>query len=418
MSSPRHSDSAPTVHSEEFFDFLLEKTPDQVYFKDRNGRFLRASRAVAEMFGVAAPEDLIGKTDFDLWSPETARQAAADEQRIMETKEPLVGKIERLVYPDGRISWDYTTKLPLLDSRGEVIGICGINKDFTAMKCMQDALSQERDRLKATTAELESKNARLEADLQMARQIQEALLPRDYPIFPGFGVSGQSALSFAHCYRPAKEVGGDFFDIFSLSETRAGILICDVVGHSLRGALVTSVIRALLEELRPMMHNAGRFLGALNLRLRAVLERVEEPFLATAFYMIADTASKEVSFANAGHPDPLRLRRQAGLVEPLNEGQGKSGPALGLFDSAAYPTSRSSFDNADCIVLFTDGLYDVYSPQGNEFGRSGLISSFLRYKDLPAETFCAAVMKDASTFAERSDFDDDVCILMVERAGE
>jgi serine phosphatase RsbU (regulator of sigma subunit) len=56
-----------------------------------------------------------------------------------------------------------------------------------------------------------------------AREIQAALLPRDYPIFPGFGVSGQSALSFAHCYRPAEAVGGDFFDIFSLSQSRAGV---------------------------------------------------------------------------------------------------------------------------------------------------------------------------------------------------
>ena len=70
-----------------------------------------------------------------------------------------MGKIERLVHRDGRISWDYTTKMPLLDTRGEVIGICGINKDFTAMKCMQDALEEERDRLKATIAELEAKNA-------------------------------------------------------------------------------------------------------------------------------------------------------------------------------------------------------------------------------------------------------------------
>jgi len=158
------------VHPEGFFDFLLEKTPDQVYFKDRHGRFLRASRAVAEMLGVANAEDLIGKTDFDLWSAETAREAAADEQRIMKTREPLVGKIERLVHPDGRISWDYTTKMPLLDTRGEVIGICGINKDFTAMKCMQDELAEERDRLKATIAELESKNALLQADLQLARE--------------------------------------------------------------------------------------------------------------------------------------------------------------------------------------------------------------------------------------------------------
>jgi sigma-B regulation protein RsbU (phosphoserine phosphatase) len=192
-------------------------------------------------------------------------------------------------------------------------------------------------------------------------------------------------------------------------EKSPGLFICDVMGHG---------VRALLEELRPMMHNAGRFLGALNLRLRAVLERVEEPFLATAFYMIADTAAKEVSFANAGHPDPLRLRRQAGIVEPLSDGQVKTGPALGLFDSAAYPTSRSSFDNADCIVLFTDGLYELYSPQGNEFGRSALVSTFLRYEDLSAEKLCAAVLKDVSGFADRSDFDDDVCIVTVERAAE
>ncbi|HEY6676922.1 MAG TPA: hypothetical protein VIZ87_09055, partial [Terrimicrobium sp.] len=94
------------------------------------------------------------------------------------TREPLVGKIEKLVRRDGRISWDYTTKMPLLDTRGEVIGICGINKDFTAVKCMQDALEEERDRLKATVAELEAKNALLQADLQLARGTQDAGVTR------------------------------------------------------------------------------------------------------------------------------------------------------------------------------------------------------------------------------------------------
>ncbi|HEY5706031.1 MAG TPA: SpoIIE family protein phosphatase [Terrimicrobiaceae bacterium] len=415
----RHDSSAPKDYdANAIFDFLLENTPDQVYFKDRRGRFIRASRAVAELLGAASEKDIIGKSDFDFWSMETAREAAADEQKVMKTRQPLVGKIERLVHPDGRISWDYTTKLPLLDASREVIGICGINKDFTAVKNVQDALAEERDRLKATTGELESKNALFEADLQLAREIQEALLPRDYPIFPGSGISRQSLLSFAHCYRPAEAIGGDFFDIFSLSQARAGIFICDVTGHGLRGALVTSILRTLLEELRPLMDDAGSFLGALNRRLRAVLERVEQPISATAFYMIADTAAKEVSFANAGHPDPLRLRRQAGIVEPLSEGQERTGPALGLFDSATYPVSRSSFDDADCIALFTNGLYKVHSPQGNEFGRSALVSTFLRYKDLHAEELCSAVLKELSGFAGRSDFDDDVCIVTVERAGE
>jgi len=171
-----HDNSASQEHDPiDIFDFLLENTPDQIYFKDRRGRFLRASRAVAELLGASSAKDLIGKTDFDFWSVETARGTAADEQRIMKTREPLVGKIERLVHRDGRISWDYTTKMPLLDTRGEVIGICGINKDFTAMKSMQDALEEERDRLKATIAELEAKNALLQADLQLARGIEESV---------------------------------------------------------------------------------------------------------------------------------------------------------------------------------------------------------------------------------------------------
>ena len=415
----RHDHSAPQEHDPNaIFDFLLENTPDQVYFKDRRGRFLRASRAVAELLGAKNVKDIIGKSDFDFWSMETARDAAADEQRIMNTREPLVGKIEKLVHRDGRVSWDHTTKLPLLDANGEVIGICGINIDFTKVKGMQDALAEEHDRLKATTADLESKNALFQADLELARQLQEAFLPRDYPIFPGSGVSGQSLLSFAHCYRPAKAVGGDFFDIFSLSQTRAGIFICDVTGQGLRGAVITSVLRTLLEELGPTIHDTGSFLGALNLRLRGLLERVKEPISATAFFMIADTASKEVSFANAGHPDPLRLRRQAGIVEPLCGGQEKTGPALGLLDSATYPTSRSSFEDADCIALFTNGLYKGCSPQGDDFGRSALDSTFLRYKDLHSEKLCAAVLKDVSEFAGRSNFDDDVCIVTVERAGQ
>ena len=416
MSSTLPSDPNPSVHPEEFFDFLLEKMPDQVYFKDRHGRFLRASRAVAEYLNVSNPEEIIGKTDFDFWSPETAKKCAADEQKIMETREPLIGKVEKLVHPDGRVTYDYSTKLPLLDSRGEVIGICGINKDFTAMKEMQDALAEERNRLKATTAELEAKNAVLEADIQLAREVQEALLPRDYPTFPGFGISGQNALSFAHCYLPAAAVGGDFFDIFPLSQTRAGILVCDVMGHGLRAALITAIIRALLEELRPMMHQAGRFLEALNLRLRAVLERVEEPFVATAFYMIADTAAKEASYANAGHPGPFRICRKTVTVEPLGADRKQNGPALGIFDSASFPTSRIPFDNGDCIVLFTDGIFEVYSPEGKEFGKEALMSTFKRYANLPADQLFAAVLKEVLAFSSRSDFDDDVCLVAVERA--
>jgi phosphoserine phosphatase RsbU/P len=402
---------------QDLFSFLLENTPDQVYFKDRQGRFLRASRAVAEYMDAANPDDLIGKTDFDFWSEQTAREAAADEQRIIETGQPMIGKIEKLIYPNGRITWDYTTKLPLKDSKGQIIGICGINKDFTAIKEMEDALAEERNRLRVTTAELEAKNAQLEADLRMAREIQLALLPRDYPTHSNFGSSGFSALTFAHCYRPAAAVGGDFFDIFPLAPNRAGVFICDVMGHGLRAALVTAIIRTLLEELRPLMHNAGRFLSALNLRLRAILERLEEPFIATAFYLIADTAMKETQFANAGHPAPVRLRRTERVVESLVSNGGRPGPGLGLFDDVNYSTAHSAFEQNDCIMLFTDGLYEVDSPEGKQFGLEAVISSLRFHAELPAEKLFNALLTEACDFSKKTDFDDDVCIVAVEQSG-
>jgi phosphoserine phosphatase RsbU/P len=167
-----------------------------------------------------------------------------------------------------------------------------------------------------------------------------------------------------------------------------------------------------------MMHNAGRFLEALNLRLRAVLERVEDPFVATAFYLIADTAAKEVSFANAGHPGPLRVCRKAGTVEQVGAERKQRGPALGIFDSAVFPTSRAPFDSGDCVVLFTDGLFEVYSPEGKEFGKEALISTFGRHASLPADQMFVAVLDDVRTFASRKDFDDDVCLVAVERSPE
>jgi sigma-B regulation protein RsbU (phosphoserine phosphatase) len=331
----------------------------------------------------------------------------------MESGEPLVGKIEKLVYPTGRVAWDYTTKLPLRNSRGEVIGICGINKDFTKVKEMEDALQEERDRLRVTMEELAARNAQIESDLQMARKVQEALLPKDYASISHSGDFARNALSFAHCYLPAAAVGGDLFHIFPLPDEQAGVFICDVMGHGVRAALITAIIRALLDELRPLMLDPGQFMSALNVRVRAILERTDEPFVATAFYAIADPAREELRFANAAHPAPVRLRRGEGVVGLVEENGKRPGPALGLFD-ATYQTVNCPFAKTDRIVLFTDGAFEVDSPSGEEFGREALVMDFGKHAGLPAAELFAAVLDDVKRFAAKPEFDDDVCFVACE----
>jgi two-component system NtrC family sensor kinase len=131
---------------------FLQATPDQVYFKDRDSRFLRASDAQAHKLAVASAEELIGRTDFDFFSPEHAQRAFDDEQRIIRTAEPIIGQEEREVFPDGRIAWAATTKLPLRDAAGTIIGTCGISQDITARRLAESMVRESEERWRTLLA--------------------------------------------------------------------------------------------------------------------------------------------------------------------------------------------------------------------------------------------------------------------------
>src|SRR5579875_3781446 len=105
---------------------LMEHAPDSIYFKDRESRFIRINRGLAQRFGLTDPAQAIGKTDFDFFSAEHARQAYLDEQEVIRTGRPMLSREEAEYWPDGRVTWASTTKLPLLDQDGVVIGTFGI----------------------------------------------------------------------------------------------------------------------------------------------------------------------------------------------------------------------------------------------------------------------------------------------------
>jgi sigma-B regulation protein RsbU (phosphoserine phosphatase) len=274
-------------------------------------------------------------------------------------------------------------------------------------KAMSEQLTRYAD-------ELRNRNAQLQADFNMAREIQEIFMPQQYPTFPHYSSPNESALRFGHRYMPAAEVGGDFFNIFPITDTTGGIFICDVMGHGMRAALITAIMRGLVEELMPVAADPGKFLTEMNRSLHAILRRTREPFLATAFYVVADVASGELRFANAGHPSPLRIRRRQNIVEPLRSYDARHGPALGLFDKSAYPPCRCPLGIDDVILLFTDGLYEADNDHMEEFGSERLVSVVRTRLQLPMEDIMDEVIRQVQSFSGKTEFDDDVCVVGLE----
>ncbi|NND98033.1 MAG: PAS domain-containing protein [Pirellulaceae bacterium] len=144
-----HRQTERELESTKFLmDTMLDNVPDAVYFKDKQSRFIRISRAHAKLFQLDDPADAIGKTDADFFGEEHARNAMADERRIMETGEAVVGKVERETWPDRGDTWCSTTKMPLRDPSGLIIGTFGISRDVTSQMRAELELERERDLLK------------------------------------------------------------------------------------------------------------------------------------------------------------------------------------------------------------------------------------------------------------------------------
>ena len=132
---------------------LLDSSPDQIYFKDRDSRFLKASKALAENLGAPSPEHMIGKTDFDYFSKEHATPAFEDEQQVIRTGQPIINKIEREVRKDGGVIWALTNKMALRNAAGEIVGTFGISRDITAIKQAEAELKRVHRQLLVSSRE-------------------------------------------------------------------------------------------------------------------------------------------------------------------------------------------------------------------------------------------------------------------------
>jgi serine phosphatase RsbU (regulator of sigma subunit) len=276
-----------------------------------------------------------------------------------------------------------------------------------------ELLARSNVELEQIGRELREKNEHMQADLQLAHAMQQAFILKQHPSFPHDVLPEQSALRFCHRYISTTLLGGDFFDVLALSDTTAGVFICDVMGHGVRSALITAMMRALVGERTSAAKDPGAFLEEINHHLLAILQQSNTPMFASAFYLIMDISSGEMLYANAGHPGPLWLRRSANSVQALPGAEEAAGPALAVFDGVTYETARCTLDIDDAVLLFTDGLFEAEGSNG-EYGEERLADALRRNLQQPTNQIVDEVLADVQQFTGCSEFEDDVCLIAMD----
>jgi PAS domain S-box-containing protein len=169
-------DNATLANANRQLQVLLDNIPDRIYFKDTQSRFLKLNKALARRLNVTDPEQAIGKSDFDFQLPERAKEFYADEQRIMQTGEALINKTEKQVMPNGETTWTSTTKIPLRDAQGTVVGLVGINRDITKQKEAEEALHQAHDKLEQRVQERTADLAKANEALRESQALYSSLV--------------------------------------------------------------------------------------------------------------------------------------------------------------------------------------------------------------------------------------------------
>ena len=382
---------------------LLHGTTDVIYFKDRNSRFVLYNSACAKKHGWSSLEEGIGKSDFNVFEKEHAKKAFADEQRVMESGKPLKIQEEKETWLDGRVTWCSSSKVPLRNDAGEIVGMFGLTRDITSH---QEAVIQAREYAKQIGAIKEV----LEEEARMAGQLHQSFFLSDPPDFPkGAGAEG-SCIEF--CYRISRcsLVSGGNCYIQRLSDTKVAIMLCDIVGSGTRSALGSALIRGILQNLSDVADNPSGYVARLNEQLYPLVHQDTLLMNTTACYMVLDVSTGELQLTCAGHPVPL-LMRSGKRVRWLFENLVLRGPALAVERQAVYHTVRCRLDAGDSLVLFTDGLFTVRNSHNEPYCEKRLQLSARNLAGRPMKALLEGLEQEALSFSGSKTFPRDVCMI-------
>ena len=282
------------------------------------------------------------------------------------------------------------------------------SKAFTAVEVLSRSLEErviERTmELEVERDKLRTVNLRMEKEIDLARIIQERLIPLESPV-----------RYISAVYNPMQQVGGDFFDFIRFDDpNRIGIFLCDVSGHGVPAAFITSMVKSTLLQAGDRKDNPAEMMSYLN----EVLFNNTAGYFCTAFYGIYDNTERSITYASAGHCTPFIIDERG--VIPFD---GKTGALIGAFSNSAlelrrraYSTRKMNLSSGSKIVLYTDGMTEMrpMNAAENFFIDAAMHDAFMKHRSLPCGEFTQALFQSLVDFRGNNSFEDDIAIICVD----
>jgi serine phosphatase RsbU (regulator of sigma subunit) len=242
---------------------------------------------------------------------------------------------------------------------------------------------------------------RLERDLELARELQQSILPQQFPHLSG--------LQFAARSLPARQVGGDFYDVIPLGRGRVGLVIADVSDKGMPGALYMALTRSLIHAEAKRSSSPRRVLLSVH---RLLLEMSQADMFVTVFYGVLDLARGALRYVRAGHDRPLLFSAQTGECHFLTG----NGMLLGNLKQISLEEAHANLGAGDALILYSDGITDANSPAGDFFGVERLQAVVCAYGHGDAQALCDGIFAEVDGFQKGAAQYDDMALLVVKKA--
>ncbi len=375
--------------SGEQFKSLFEVTSDYIFILDKDCNILQTNPATVKDLGYSENEllklclvDLLSPTSREFFILQISTPLAIGKQR---QELELVCKNKTIIPVDCSVSI-------VRDSGGMRSSIAVSLRDITNQKKAEEQLRLGKDLA-------ESANRQIHSELELAKEVQQGLYPKDIPKMEG--------LDIVAALFQARQVGGDYYDIIPVNDHEMAFLVADVAGHDIAAAFVVGMAKISFSAHIPAYSSLVDIFKHVNADMVKV---IKEDHFVSAFLAVIDTHTKTLKYAKAGHFNQCLYHAKTRKLELLST----DGLFIGAFDDGMFEEKSCQIDIGDKLILFTDGLFENMNVHGEQYGQKKLHALIEKKAYHDTKSLHELILKENAQFCKEVKPNDDTCLLVTE----